>query len=141
MSLTQTVTQEQIAHAEHTAEGLRNEHDGIMLGDLGTPANSDQSAVHQQELGSPRSEHFEVQQRWNQPISNVWKLAATFYSFIAFGMNDACYGVCDTMYIFPIYLTILTTDQALLPSVSHESSARRPKDHAHLTIRSVPTTH
>ena len=35
---------------------------------------------------------FRVQERWNGSRSNIYKLFAIFFSFINFGMNDACYG-------------------------------------------------
>ncbi len=31
-------------------------------------------------------------ERWNNPKINTWRLAAIFYAFIVFGMNDASYG-------------------------------------------------
>lgn len=34
----------------------------------------------------------EVQQTWKHPRINTWRLAAVFFAFINFGMNDACYG-------------------------------------------------
>ena len=34
----------------------------------------------------------EAQERWNKPRINTWRLAATFFAFINFGMNDASYG-------------------------------------------------
>ena len=34
----------------------------------------------------------EVVQRWNHPRINTWRLAAIFFAFIAFGMNDGSYG-------------------------------------------------
>lgn len=33
-----------------------------------------------------------IQQTWKHPRINTWRLAAVFYAFINFGMNDACYG-------------------------------------------------
>lgn len=32
-------------------------------------------------------------QRWNHPKTNMWRVFATFYSFIILGANDAAYGV------------------------------------------------
>lgn len=34
----------------------------------------------------------EVQQTWKYPKINAWRIAAVFFAFINFGMNDACYG-------------------------------------------------
>ena len=43
---------------------------------------------------------------WNHPRVNIWRLAAVFFAFINFGMNDACYGalipyvrIVDTKYV------------------------------------------
>jgi len=35
---------------------------------------------------------FSVVQRWNNPKTNIWRTAATFYSFVIMGANDAAYG-------------------------------------------------
>lgn len=32
-------------------------------------------------------------QKWNFPRINMWRVFATFYSFIILGLNDAAYGV------------------------------------------------
>lgn len=32
-------------------------------------------------------------QKWNSPRINMWRVFATFYSFIMLGLNDAAYGV------------------------------------------------
>ncbi|KAH8594918.1 MFS transporter-like protein [Bisporella sp. PMI_857] len=34
----------------------------------------------------------EALQEWNNPPNNKWRVAATFYSFFVFGMNDGAYG-------------------------------------------------
>lgn len=34
-----------------------------------------------------------VQQRWNQPKGNVWRLGAVFLAMMNIGANDASYGV------------------------------------------------
>lgn len=36
---------------------------------------------------------FQETERWNYPRSNVFKIMATFWSFLVMGMNDAAYGV------------------------------------------------
>jgi hypothetical protein len=33
-----------------------------------------------------------VLERWNNPPENKWGVAATFYAFLVFGLNDASYG-------------------------------------------------
>ena len=42
--------------------------------------------------GSHSERAVEVVQRWNHPRINTWRLAAIFFAFIAFGMNDGSYG-------------------------------------------------
>ncbi len=32
------------------------------------------------------------QETWRYPHINIWRLAAVFFAFINFGMNDACFG-------------------------------------------------
>ena len=32
-------------------------------------------------------------ERWNEPPVNLWRVLATFYSFIVVGANDGAYGV------------------------------------------------
>ena len=34
----------------------------------------------------------DVQETWYYPRLNTWRIAAIFFAFINFGMNDACYG-------------------------------------------------
>lgn len=36
-------------------------------------------------------------QKWNEPIGNACGLAATFFSFLVMGANDAAYGVCRVL--------------------------------------------
>lgn len=50
----------------------------------------------------PSERAVELAQRWNHPRINTSRLAAIFFAFIAFGMNDGSYG-------------------ALLPYVHHTS--------------------
>lgn len=58
------------------------------------------------ELPGPVASHIvETKQRWNSPRINTYRLAATFFAFIGFGMNDGSYG-------------------ALIPYVSNEPSSR-----------------
>lgn len=33
-----------------------------------------------------------TKERWNSPRINIYRLAAIFFAFIVFGMNDASYG-------------------------------------------------
>ena len=42
---------------------------------------------------SPPEAAVEAKQRWNHPRLNMWKVFATFFSFLVLGMNDGSYGV------------------------------------------------
>ena len=45
------------------------------------------------ELTMPMASHVvETKQRWNSPRINTYRLAAIFFAFINFGMNDGSYG-------------------------------------------------
>lgn len=55
-------------------ESLRDRHDG------------------ESELPTP-STAVEELERWNKPRSNMWRVFATFISFLILGMNDATPGV------------------------------------------------
>jgi hypothetical protein len=41
----------------------------------------------------PPSQAVEALQRWNFPRINMWRVFATFWSFLIVGMNDGSYGV------------------------------------------------
>ena len=43
-------------------------------------------------LGPVASRFVETKQRWNSPRINTYRLAAIFFSFMNFGMNDGSYG-------------------------------------------------
>ena len=40
-------------------------------------------------------------ERWNNPRINTWRLAAIFYAFVVFGMNDASYGALVPYVYYP----------------------------------------
>ena len=45
------------------------------------------------EIPGPIASHVvETKQRWNSPRINTYRLAAIFFAFINFGMNDGSYG-------------------------------------------------
>lgn len=45
------------------------------------------------QLPGPIASHLvETKQRWNSPQINTYRLAAIFFAFINFGMNDGSYG-------------------------------------------------
>ena len=63
------------------------------------PSSKDQPAPLQTpdcgnlEHPEPATSHFvETKQRWNNPRINAYRLAAIFFAFINFGMNDGSYG-------------------------------------------------
>ena len=41
----------------------------------------------------PPSTAVEALQKWNYPRSNRWRVFATLFAFILFGLNDSAYGV------------------------------------------------
>jgi hypothetical protein len=41
----------------------------------------------------PKSEPEHAVHKWHNPIINVWRILAAFFSFIVVGANDAIYGV------------------------------------------------
>ncbi len=43
----------------------------------------------------PPQDAVEALQRWNSPRINMWRVFATFWSFLILGMNDGSYGVSD----------------------------------------------
>ena len=48
----------------------------------------------EEDAPSPTEDEVDAaeQQSWNQPRRNAFRVAACFYSFLVFGMNDAAYG-------------------------------------------------
>lgn len=45
------------------------------------------------EIPGPVASHVvETKQRWNSPRINTYRLAAVFFAFLSFGMNDGSYG-------------------------------------------------
>ena len=47
------------------------------------------------EEGGELTNASRVQQRWNNPRSNTWKIAAAYLALFNSGANDASYGVCS----------------------------------------------
>ena len=92
---TLTGTESTPPQAPPTAYSAPRNKDGISLEPLDTEGRRLGSSTPpvDSEPGSPNSGPiFRVQQRWNNPKSNTWKLITIFISFINFGMNDASYG-------------------------------------------------
>lgn len=63
-------------------------HQGIALESLGGPEPG------AGEEGRELTNASRVQQRWNNPRSNTWKIAAAYLALFNSGANDASYGVC-----------------------------------------------
>lgn len=59
-----------------------------------TPAShtSENEADRNETLPSPTTAPTEVLQAWNRPRVNVYRVCATFWSFVVMGLNDATYG-------------------------------------------------
>ena len=66
---------------------------GRSLGSI-TPAShrSEDEADRNETLPSPTTAPAEVLQAWNKPRANVYRVCATFWSFVVMGLNDATYG-------------------------------------------------
>ena len=64
-------------------------HQGIALESLGGPEPG------AGEEGRELTNASRVQQRWNSPRSNTWKIAAAYLALFNSGANDASYGVCS----------------------------------------------
>lgn len=45
----------------------------------------------------PPSTAVQQSQRWNEPGINMWRVFATFYSFVVVGANDGVYGVSNSL--------------------------------------------
>lgn len=58
-------------------------------------------------------------ERWNEPSVNLWRVLATFYSFIVVGANDGAYGVSGSQKSIPRELVLIG-----LLSVGHDSLCR-----------------
>lgn len=51
------------------------------------------SARETSDLPGPNARNVsEVKETWKYPRINTWRVAAIFFAFLNFGMNDACYG-------------------------------------------------
>jgi len=69
----------------------------------------------------PPSTAVQALQSWNQPRSNKWRVFATLFAFILFGLNDSvwCYECprkTRTMLTFPRHM-VYGRDEALLKDV------------------------
>ena len=66
------------------------------------------------EISRPVTSHVvETKQRWNRPRINTYRLAATYFAFIVFGMNDGSYGalvpyVCHQLSSEPLHISLNT---------------------------------
>ena len=75
-------------NALHTSSGDEPAvHQAVALESLGGPEPGTG------EEGSELPNASRVQQRWNNPRSNTWKLAAAYLALFNSGANDASYGV------------------------------------------------
>ena len=142
MSATQTVTSEHVLPKEPATAILtpsKPEGDvplqpldtqGKRLGANTPPVDT--------EPGSPDDAHvFRIQERWNNPRRNTWKLCCVFISFICFGMNDASYGALlpSLQTYYHISYTVVSlvflapfagyTASAILSNRVHERFGRR----------------
>lgn len=54
---------------------------------------SDLEDIRAESDAIPSQDAVEQLQKWNYPRSNMWRVFATFWSFLIVGMNDGSYGV------------------------------------------------
>lgn len=52
----------------------------------------EEDAIHGPVLPPPSAVERVTLERWNNPPENKWGVAATYYAFLVFGLNDASYG-------------------------------------------------
>lgn len=74
---------------EKSIDALTAEAQGHRLGDDG-------EAVQGADAATPATTTVE---RWNYPRTNLYRVGATFFSFLVLGANDAAYGVSDGLRI------------------------------------------
>ena len=67
---------------------VHHPREGIALESLGGPEPG--AGEENRELTNASR----IQQRWNNPKSNTWKIAAVYLALFNAGANDASYGVC-----------------------------------------------
>lgn len=80
-----TTTEIQNLPAQPEQASLKNR--SVPLQDL-TP-----SGITLNDLPGPGAHNVAtVQKTWRYPRINTWRLAAVFFAYVNFGMNDACYG-------------------------------------------------
>lgn len=89
-----------------------------------------QEVVDQRQLestGPDNSLAFGDVERWNRPHVNQYRLAAVFFTFVNFGMNDGSYGA-----LVPYVCSV--TLSATFPSVAHLRFCRSKKTTIFLTL-------
>lgn len=79
-----------------------------------------------------------ARERWNNPRMNTWRLAAIFFAFIVFGMNDASYGalipyVCHWLsrlvfnpHVASLLTSVASPDRSRLPPILSRHLPRLP---------------
>ena len=77
------------AERVRTRESIELQDAGNVLG----RTNIESSASAIQNDATPPENAVSAKITWNNPRINVWRIFATFYSFIVVGANDAVYGV------------------------------------------------
>jgi len=64
----------------------------VALPDTATPSHGNSDLPRPSTPPSGAVPAVQARERWNKPRANTWRLAAIFFAFIVFGMNDASYG-------------------------------------------------
>jgi len=89
---TQTITRGDLEHDQYPAKpqavvesmnaGFKPDAEPRVLG----------TSSFRDETQSPPEDAVEALERWNSPDGNMWRVFATFWSFLIVGMNDGSYG-------------------------------------------------
>ena len=87
----------QPVHAKQDAPSISSKRPTSMTGrSLGSNASklhpSEEEPDRNETLPSPITAAAEPIESWNKPRRNIYRIAATFFTFIVMGMNDATYG-------------------------------------------------
>lgn len=97
---------------------------GRSLESLKDSLKSDQNNDRNETLPSPTTSTADQVEAWNRPRTNIYRVCATFWSFIVMGLNDAAYGALipylETYYDLPYTVIALVF---LSPFIGYMSAA------------------
>lgn len=117
-----------LAPTYHGEIGIPGRKGSIPLSGTTIPSNGTSDAPRPGTPCSAIGPEIQTRERWNKPRANTWRLAAIFFAFVVFGMNDASYGalvpyVCSSKLVprsnptCVITYTMCSLDRSRLPSL------------------------